>query len=193
MALWDDLFADVVTWTNKPALQAETTIALRQAIRAAHKSGKYWKDLATVQLTGLPADQVQHVDIATNFPQFRQVAYIKYAGTDRWLKPLAVDDLVDEWDNPRTGVYYGIGTDLVLRPEMPTEDYEVCYYKLPIVSPAAQVNTWIGIEHPEVIVLWAASTILALHGEQEIKSRVDQLFVIALQDLQSDNIEIVGR
>ena len=42
------------------------------------------------------------------------------------------------------------------------------------------------------MVAWAASTVCAMVGEQEIKSRMDQLVAIGLADLVQDNVVAEG-
>lgn len=193
MALWDDLREGVALHTKRPDLSALTDAALRQAIRTAHKSGKYWRDLIKVTVAPESGDVIQQFNISSQFTRFRQIAYIKNSADDFWYRPADISDLVDDYGYAKTDIYYGIGTKLLIRASVPQEQYEVCYYQHPVVSPPSSVISWIAEEYSDVVILWAASTVLSAIGEQEIKQRIDQLALIAFADLQQDNIEIFGR
>lgn len=192
MTTWSDLQNEVYTLTKRPDLEGMTDIAIRSAILAAHKSGKYWKDLSIVAVDGLTQDTIQEIDIATRLPRFRQIAYIKDPVTELFYTPAEIGDLIDEWKTPRTDIYYGVGAKLLLRAYTPLTEYEVCYYLRPGAT-EADLASWIVDEHPSVVTLFAASTLLSTIGEKEIKAQVDQLVAIAIADLQQDNIEIIGR
>lgn len=192
MSLWTDLVAEIISLTNRPDLTAETDLALRQAVRAAHKSGKYWRDLALVSVTGLSEDTLQDIPLS-NFPQFRQAIYVKSGTGDKFYKAIAIDDLLDDYNVFKLNVYYGFGTSIKLRSSAPETSYDVAYYKYPIVSPTSSFDSWIADQHRDLLVALAASNVCGMVGEQEIKSRLDVLVNIGMQDLISDNIEIEGR
>jgi hypothetical protein len=94
MALWDDLLDEVYVHTKRPDLVARTELALRHATRAAHKTGKYWRDLVT-QAVPVTLTEVQSVDL-TALTRFRQVATVGPA-TQPQVKytPVDIDDLLD--------------------------------------------------------------------------------------------------
>lgn len=192
MALWDELIAEAVVLTKRPDLVAYGALALRQAIRMAHKSGKYWRDLVKVTVT--PTVQaLQEVDLVATTTRFRQVAYLKSSGTDKFYDPVTVDDLIDADRYVRTDVYYGFGDKLMIRSRGPEESYELAYYQYPIVSPTSSFDSWIADQHRDLLVLWTAMTILGTVGETEIRGTLEKLALVALADLQSDSLEIVGR
>lgn len=193
MALWDDLIAEVYTLTNRSDLSAETALALRNAIRAAHKSGKYWRDLVTTTLTLSETDTVQEVILSDIAPRFRQAAYLKVPDQDVYYSPVSIDDLIDADGLVRVNVYWGLGTRLKIRGESSLASLELCYYQYPVLTPTSSVDSWICENHRDLVVMWAASTVLGIIGEQEIKARLDALSAIAFSDLQQDNIEIQGR
>ena len=191
------LQTEVYTWTNRSTLSAETTLALRQAIRAAHKAAKFWRDLVVTTVTGVPVNAVQSLDIPTQIhARFRQAAYVKTPATEQYLDAVAIDDQRDHNGLQKQNIYYGLDTTLAIRAASPADSYEIGAYVYPditFLSNTANSTDWIFNEHQDFVVLYAASTVLALIGEQEIKSRVDQLMAGALADLRSDNIEIYGR
>lgn len=192
MALWDDLIAEAVILTKRPDLVNYGNLALRQAVRMAHKSGKYWRDLKKDTITVASA-QIQEVDLTASTTRFRQVAYLKSGSRDFWYDPVTVDDLIDSDRYARQNIYYGFGDKLMIRAAGPEETYELAYYQYPIVTPTSSFNSWIAQEHSDLLILWTAMTILGTVGESEIKNTLQPLALLALADLQSDNLEIVGR
>lgn len=194
MATWDDLKTDVFTWTNKPALVAETELALRQAIRTAHRQAKFWRDLAVIQTTQQSTDTtIQQIDLETECPRFKQIAYVKSATLDKYYDEATVKDLVDLDNIARTDIYWGVGNTLNIRAYAPEEYYEIAYYTQPITTPPESIDDWLLANYKDVVVLFAAGTILGTIGEQEIKQRVDQLLVIEVAGLIADQNEITGR
>jgi hypothetical protein len=195
VALWDDLLSEVYTATNRPDLVSETSMALRQATRQAHKAGKFWKDLQEVSLQNLLTDtSTQELSLPSITTRFRQAAYLRYGEQeDKYLTPISVDDLLDPEGVGRTDVYWGFGTNIRIRARSPQSSYVLGYYSYPSVTPSSNYYTWIAEDHSDVLVLGAAVTVLGLIGEQEIKQRIEQLYAIAYADLISDNLEIQGR
>lgn len=195
MSTWTDIRDEVVALTNRTSLTAETDIAIRNAIRTAHKSGKYWRDLVQVNvpLAVDSSNPIQSLDLSSVAPRFRQVATLKYRDYDQYLTDVTIDDLLDNDDVPRNNIYYGLGATIKIRATAPQENYTLTYYQYPVVSPQDSLNSWVVDEHRDLIVLWAASTVLATVGEQEIKGRIDQLAAVAYADMQQDNLEIRGR
>lgn len=192
MSTYTDIFDDVVRWTKRPLLINETNMAIRQALRSAHKAGSFYRDLVQVPITGLStSDAVQQIDLNTWAPNFRQIATFGPTGYDIRLEEVEIRDLFQD-GYPKTNVFYGMGTYLMVRAEQPFADYTLTYYTYPVVSPIEGISSWIAVNHQELIVLWAAATILTLVGEQEIKTRVEGLAKIAYDDLISDNVRMIG-
>ena len=196
MPTWAELQAEVYTWTNRPTQVAETTVALKSAIRTVHKSGKFWRDLAKTTTAALPLDAQQSVLVTDLHPRFRQMAYVKSATQDVYYDPVTIDDQLDHNRLQKQNIYYGMGNGVIIRAASPESQYECAFYTYPdmaFVTSGGNSTDWIYSDFQELVCLWAASTILATIGEQEIKSRVDQLAAIMFADLQQDNIEVVGR
>jgi putative exporter of polyketide antibiotics len=193
MSLYTDIFAGVVTWTNRPDLTAETDLAIKQAIRTAHRAGSFPRDLQSAAITGLSLDQIQSIDLTTVAPDFRQVATLGPTGLDLQYNPILVTDLFDQDAYPRTDVFWGIGTAIMVRAAVPVAAMTLVYYKQPVVSPIADTTSWIADIHQDLIILWAAATVLSFIGEQEVKARVEALAKLAYSDLVEDSLEIVRR
>lgn len=192
MSLYTDIRDGVIVWTNRPDLVAETDAAIRQALRSAHRAALFWRDLETVPLTLQPLDQVQQIDLTAAAPGFKQMAYVKPTGLDLHYNPVDIGDLFDDYKSYKTDVYYGMGNYLMIRAASPVADITLSYYKYPLTSPIASISSWIAEFHQDLVILWAAATILAFVGEQEIKARVDMLAKIAFDDLISDGLKING-
>lgn len=193
MSLYSDIVAGIVTWTNKPGLTAEMDIAIRQALRTAHRAGSFYRDLQVVSLTAQPTDQIQTINLSTTAPNYRQICYVKPTDSDLMYDPIPVTELFDADKYPKADVYYGVGTNLMIRAASPSANLDICYYKSPTVSPISTLDSWIADLHQDLIILWASATILNFIGEQDIKTRVEALAKLALQDLIEDSTEIVRR
>ena len=96
MTIYSDVYAGVRGWTKRPSLATETNLAIAQAVRTAHRSGKFWRDLVTVTLAGLPLDQIQQIDLAALVPNFRKIARVAPTGYDGNYDGVDVSDLFDQ-------------------------------------------------------------------------------------------------
>jgi hypothetical protein len=193
MATWDDLKTDVFTWTNRPNLVTETELALRQAIRTAHRQGKFWRDITTVSIVPPTMDTIQQIDLETYCPNFKQISYIKSGARDFYYSEATAQMLLDHDGYAKVDVYWGIGNILNIRACAAENLYEIAYYRQPITAPPESIDDWLLATYKDVVVLIAAGTILGIVGEQEIKSRVDTLLLLEVAGLQQDQIEITGR
>lgn len=193
MSLYTDIQTGVVTWTNRPDLTAETDMAIKQALRTAHRAGTFYRDLLTVNLTAQPTTQVQTIDLSANCPNYKQLCYVKPTNYDLRYTPIDILDVFDYDKVYKTDVFYGMGTSLVIRAAVPVDAIDICYYKSPTTNPIASIDSWIADLHQDLVILWAAGTILAFVGEQEIKTRVEALAKLAYNDLIEDATELVRR
>ena len=192
MPTWSSLQSEVYTHTNRPDLAAETLAAVKSAVRTAHKSAKYWKDLVTTPLVGIDTSTaIQSIPLSA-LTRPRSIATVQVTGQDIFLEPVTIDDLVDADGYVRTNKFWGLGAELKLRAANPVSAYTLCYYQWPLTD-ATNVTSWIVDNYPDLISFWAASTVLGIVGESEIRSRMDALAAIEFADLQQDNIEVIGR
>lgn len=192
MSLYTDIQTGVFTWTNRSDLTAETDAAIRQAVRTAHRSGSYWRDLVSLALTGQDTTQsIQTIDLSSVAPSFKQLAYIGPTGFELKYTPVDIKDLLDpEYKVYRTDVCYGMGTNLIIRPNAAVASLTLVYYKFPTLSPLSSLDSWIATFFPDLIICWAAATILALIGEDEIKLRAEAISKMEYQGLIADNLQI---
>lgn len=193
MSLYSDIRDAVFVWTNRPDLTAETDYAIKQALRTAHRAATFYRDLTTTALTGQATGQIQTIDLSASCPNYKQICFVKPTAADMWYSPIGILDVFDYDKVYKTDVYYGMGTSLILRASIPVDAITICYYRSPTTSPIASIDSWIADLHQDLVILWAAGTILAFVGEQEIKTRVESLAKLAYNDLIEDSIELVRR
>jgi hypothetical protein len=193
MSLYTDVQAGVFAWTNRPEMTAETDIAIRKSVRAAHKAGTFWRDLVTVNLINQPTDQTQSIDLTANAPNFRQMALVKPTGVDLQYNPIGIRELLDQDGYPRADIYYVVGNTLNIRANAPTSSISLTYYRMPVLNPISGLDSWIADLYQDLIICDAAASILAMVGEPEVKDRVEKIAASILEDLIEDNTEAVGR
>lgn len=193
MSLYTDIQSAVFVWTNRPKLIAETDLAIKQALRTAHKAGSFYRDLVELVLTLQPTTTIQQLDMSVLAPRYRQLAYVKPTGADLIYKPITIQELMDQDGYFKTDIYYGVGQYLNIRANSPSADLTLCYYQYPTTNPIASIDSWIAEFHQDLIVLWASASILALIGETEVKTRVEALARIEFQRLIEDSTTIERR
>jgi hypothetical protein len=157
MSLYTDIVAAVIQWTSRPDLTAETDLAIRQAVRSAHKAGTFYRDLATVSLTGLATDQIQAIDLSTAAPDYRKLAYVKPTNYDLKYEEVGVLDLFDQDKYLRSDVFYVVGNTLNIRAASPSSTITLVYYRNPTLTPLSALDSWIATNHQDLIVCWAAA------------------------------------
>lgn len=193
MSVYSDIITQVVEWTNKPKLVLEMASAFKNQVRRAHKAGKFYRDLVVVPTGTVAIATVQQIDLSALAPRYRQLATVKSPMIDKPFDVIDVLNLTDFDGYARTNVCYVIGTQLNIRAEIPADSYEITYYQYPDLSDLDTFSDWITTNHEDVLVLGTAASILALVGEQEVKTRVEALYNVALADLISDSVEALGR
>jgi hypothetical protein len=186
------MVAAVNAWTSRPDLTAELDIAIRQAVRAAHNAGKFYRDLASLPITGLATDQLQTVDLSVSAPNYRKLAYVKPTGYDVQYKEVNILDLFDQDNFLRTDVFWVVGNTLNIRAASAVPDITVLYYTNPTTVPIASLNSWIVTLYPDLIACWAAANILAQIGEQEIKTRVEAIAASQRLELIANELSAAG-
>ena len=192
MTIYTDVRDGVFGYTNRDDLTAETDTAIRQAVRTAHRAGSFWRDLVSLSLTGQDTTEaIQTIDLSAVAPKFKQLAYIGPTDSELRYDPVDIKDLLDpEYKVYRTNVCYGLGSNLIIRPAAAVADLTLVYWSFPTVSPIADLDSWIAEKFPDLVICWAAATVLSMIGEQEVKARVEALAKIEYQTLIADNLLI---
>ncbi len=191
MSIYTDIRDGVFEFTNRTDLTAETDAAIRQAVRVAHRAGSFWRDLVSLDITGLDTTQaLQIIDLSAIAPNFKQLAHIGPTDGVGFYDPVDIKDLMDPDNLYKTDVCYGMGQNLIVRPASAVENMTLVYWKFPVVLPLADLDSWIAEKFPDLIICWAAATVLTLVGETEIKARVEALGKLEYQGLIADNLLI---
>lgn len=193
-ALYTNIVAGVVAWTNRPDLTVEMDMAIKNAVNTAHRAGKFVRDIVTVQLTGQTIEQIQTIDYTqAPFVNYRQLHSIGPTDLDVLYTIHDSLDLFDQDDYARTNIAYVIGTNIHVRAKAPVDALTVRYYARPNITDVTMLDDWIADTYTDLIILWAAATVLAAVNEQEVKSRVENLAVVAVSDMISDALQSQGR
>lgn len=183
MSLFSDLISGpdgVYTLTNRPDLVAETSLAVRQATLAAHRSDYYKKDI--VELLVSPGSAAVHqLDISSLFPNLRNFAYIRpydsvgASPASFLLEPLKPDGIFDEYLVEKVNVYYVAGNNLNVKLAAAFDSFLVGYYSNPVLSPDAAYESWIARSQPALIVIDATRRIFDSIGYNDAARRLDTL------------------
>lgn len=191
MSLYTDIQAEVFLWTNRSDLVAETDAAIKSAVRTAHCAGLFFRDMVQLNLTGQDTSAtVQQIDLSSVAPNCRGIVTVKPTNADLEYSGVQVTDLFDRDGYSRTNVYWGLGTYLMIRPAAPSPDISIVYTKAPTVTPVTAIDSWIASMYSDLISLLAAASVLAVVGEQEVKTRVENLAGIVMRELIADNLAI---
>lgn len=192
MSIYSDVFDGVVAWTNRADLVTETDTAIRQAVRAAHRAGSFYRDMTTVALTGQALTQVQSIDLSSAAADLRKIATVNPTGYDVQYSEVSALDLFDQDAYPRTDVFYMIGQTLNIRASTPVDAITISYFKHPVIAPIASMTSWIAQIHQDYIICAAAATVLSMLGEQEIKTRVETLAAMGRANLIAESLFVTG-
>lgn len=194
MSLYTDIRDGVFVFTKRPTLTAETDLAIRQALRKAHRAGSFPRDLVTV--ANIPVDTtqtVQSIALSSYCPRMRQLYVVKPTGLDVYYKDDDVRSLLDLDGYPKTDIYWQIGDTLSIRPANSSPTVDIIYYSYPDYSDLTTLSDWIAMHHQDLIVLWATMAVCAIINETEVSERVSKLVEEAYEDLMEEAVEIIGR
>lgn len=191
-----EIFNEVVGWTNRPDLDANTRSAIRAATLKYHRKEKFWRDVNTVPLAGLaPVNGVILIPLAS-LPRFRQAAYVRIpataAGGERYLSIVSFDDMVDLDGYAKDNIAFFAGTQLNIKSSSNPTTLEVCYWQDPIVSPEGAYSSWIADLQPDLIIASAAAKVFAFDNESEIFKAAVAEEAFQWLELLQNNTETVG-
>ena len=171
--LYDELFADIVSLTARPDLEAETQIALRSAVASIHGRFNFPRDLST-KLVKLPNSSYQTaLDIQVSFPRMRGLSQIRLVDqtdnpmTSPHIEVVEIGDIYDpEYGTLKNNIAYIGGSSINIRTNIPAYGYLVDYYLAPITR-RDQFNSWIAQLDPAAILHLAASLVFQTNGNEE--------------------------
>lgn len=174
--LYDSIYQDVVTLTNRPDLSDETAVAIRSATISAHSKTNWPRDLQTAFVKLPNVSNLSALDIQVLFPRFRGLASVRITdvnfnpinGEDGLIETVEIADIYDPIyaGQLRNNIAYVGGTTLNIRNYLSAYGYLVGYYSLPAVR-RDQYSSWIAQLSPDVIIYQAASIVFSTNGNEE--------------------------
>ena len=182
-----ELVTEILLITKRPDWDARARSALRAQTLLWHRTDKYWADLATVPVTGLTSDFTQALDIATWFPNFRQLASVESCDIVQF------GDLLDENGFERTNIALMAGTSLNIKRNVEITSVTVTYFRDPVVSPENLYSSWIADRFPDLLINASALDLLGKQNETEIAQFCRVQVAAQAQSLKMCSIEGQGR
>lgn len=203
---FQELFDTVATLTNHPEMVGEITVAIQASTLKMHQSDFYVRD-AIERLLVLDQDgYFFQVDIASNFPRFRAVRYIRKwdpTGTNiqtlqntgaagEFLEMIDPEGVMDRYGYTKTNRWYAAGSNLNLYSNTTLRQALFSYYQLPRVSPTTQYASWIADIVPFAIIFDAAATIFQTIAQQDQARKYDQFVLEQLAIVRMHGINAKG-
>lgn len=182
-----ELVVETQLWAKAPHMDAAIRSAIRSVTLKYHRKEKFWRDLKTVSMTGFPGEFVQVIDIASNFPNFRQLQSVENCTV---VQP---GDLLDDFGYARINIAVLAGTVLNIKRSAPLTSFAVTYYSDPVVAPETAYASWIATTQPDLIICGAAARALAWNAESEIYQAAVKEEASQWVELLQNNIEGQGR
>lgn len=204
---FSELFAEVVTVTNRPELLDDIKVGLRRSTLKMHGL-EFWKfDLQQKYVSISPQSYNFQISIADNFPNWRQWCFIKgfnptgydsllntYTGS--WLQdfnPADANRLINSYGKQFSDVYYTAGKDCNFRSSIPLQMILVGYYSRPVITPEIQYDSWIAREYPYAIIDDACKGIFKAIGMDDKVKLFDQMVAEHIQVLKTNYLEDQSR
>jgi hypothetical protein len=182
-----ELVTEVKLWAKAPHMDGGIRSAIRVVTLKAHRKAKFWRDLKTVNVTGLTSDFVQQLDILTYFPNFRQLQSVEGCNL------VEIGDLLDEFGAAKVNIALMAGTSLNIKRDTPIGSVVVSYWADPIVAPEESYSSWIAATQPDLIIAAAAARVLAWNAESEIYKAASTEEATQWLELLQNNVEGIGR
>jgi len=171
--LYNTIYDDVVTLTNRPDLAGETAVAVRTATISVHNSAAYPRDVETVPIKLPNPAYIVGIDAQVSLPRLRGISQIVGLDVDyNVIESLAIDvvelgDTKDpEYGTWKNNIAYLAGTAVNIRCSMPVYGFVIDYFMTPQVRPELY-SSWIAMLMPDPIVYMAASIVLSTNGNED--------------------------
>ena len=176
MATFSELCADVAILTNRPDLEAEIKLAVRQATLKMHHTDFYPKDIHETGIQFDEAKTVQSLDYRILVPRWRAFKYLrKYSDSvaGQYFTLLSPEDTLDRYSINKENICYIAGEQLEIRSNTSDTYMLLGCYVHPDVTESG-FSSWIAVEHPFAIVYEAVSTVYKSIGLDEQASMSKQ-------------------
>lgn len=186
---------DVYTLTNRPDLEGETTLAIKNATLKAHRSDFFYKDLFE---TGIQFDfeqTQQTLDYKLLIPRWRAAKYLRFTDLNNCQGPfidiITPDAVLDSYSINKENVAYVAGAEFKIRTCKASQYFLLGCYVFPDVTTDGY-DSWIADEQPSAIVYEAAATIFKTIGFDEQTAMYTAMAQQERMELKMGNIEAVG-
>jgi hypothetical protein len=187
VSIYTDLQTAVFAWTNRADLVTETDVAIRSAVRSAHKAGTFTRDLVSVPLTNVDiSTQISAVDLVANAPNFRRLISVGPTGLDTRYDEVFAYNILDPEGFARLNVYWLLGQTLNIRASSPSATITLIYLRNWTTVPIASLDSWIAVDYIDLVAAAAAAQVLSGIGEQEIRQKVEKIAAEQLAQLIAD-------
>lgn len=189
-AAFTALLGEVYTITNRPDLEAETSMAVRAATLKLHHIDFFPRDLVEQHVVFDAADYFQVLAYKDLFARFRALSYArKYENGDatQFLKVITPTDLFDGYGYTKENVCYLAGEVIQIRSHTEISELLVGYYQNPLTVPD-DYSSWINDLYPFAIITEAAAAVFKMIGKDEENSLYRQMAAEHAQIVRNSNI-----
>ena len=185
---FDELQASVLQVVRRPDLIITIKQKINAAIRLAHTSGKYARDLE--EYTYAPEEIISTVTNGYSVTLPDRIRTIDYIQTSVGKVDLVTPQhiLIHLNHALPTAQAYIAGLTLHLRQTVQPEWINVGLYRYPIPLVVGTDTDWIAEEEPDLITDFAISWVLTIMGEKEIASNVIALSNMELRNMLQDRL-----
>lgn len=187
----------VASKSRRPDKAEEILLAVQEATLFAHHSDFYRRDIVEIPLVYTQAAFKGQVDFNRQLPGLRKVAYWRKfdpltCAVGEYLKPVEPDQLLDQFRNQKLDRYYLAGKVINWISSTGDKAHLVGYYKRPPIA-KSDYDSWIGDNHPFILINYAAGIIFGQIGQQDEKKAHQELALAQIAELLTDEIESEGR
>lgn len=139
--MFEALVQEVFQLTNRPDLRAETESAIKQAILNYHHLDFFWRDKTMGVINVTSGVKARHEINLAQFTGLRAIASVSpyYSDDQCGLK------LIQNRSLGATASEYWqlLGDKLVISSRTPTNKFALEYWQNPVLSPTANINSWV--------------------------------------------------
>jgi hypothetical protein len=191
--LFDSIFKDIVTNTNRPHQIAETTKAIKDATLELHAKDFFDLDINTVllQTTSAPKTLMEFMIPANTL--IRKIKSICPVDNSGKLGNPLLDKAIGSRFNDLTnlgysGWYTNIGKKLTISASTPVSTFQIAYYTMPRVIPA-EYESWIAQTYPYMVTDLASAKCFHQNG-LEAEARL-YLSRVGNQELRDSHVHVL--
>jgi len=175
--------ATVLSLTNQDQFSGGGGV-IEQMIQAAtlrmHQSDFYVRDLAEATINLGSSGFAFSFSAPVTFARYRALHYLRYydnaaAEAGKVYGHLDPLNLMDSYGLEKNDVWYVAGNNIVLRSSLAVQYLLAGWYQNPVITPFANLASWIADTVPHAIVFDACSLIFQMIAQQEQSRKFDSL------------------